>query len=494
MTIKRLFFVVFAGLLALAPCFARNYDADIIVVGSGLGGHAATYSALENGATVIWVEKNPVLGGSTAIATGTFPAAGTTMQKERGIEDSNELFIQDLNRIGHNKADQNILRAFVEKATSVWEWFVKGGFQVDTKRGPFIDPVHSAYSVPRTYVPSPNKSSMYTDFLYAKMEPFKSKLTIRLNTKAESLVVEKGRVSGVLVVSDQGTEVLRAKAVILATGGYGSNRDMIKRYSPKYSEVMTVTLPFATGDGHRMAAAVGADLVNMDYICAYFGGMPKAPGQYAIGFGDLSSGAADGWKGEIWVNQRGERFINEDDGDEDPREMALNEQPDLENFIIFDQGMVDFNKRFPIGGFEKRLEENGYAVKKADTIEELCKAFGLPVAQVKREIAAVNGDHSAGKTDRFGKKPAIGFTKGPYYGILNRGTIFMTQGGIRTDIGMRVLDKNGRWIPGLYAAGEAQGTSQWGGLGMAGGTGNAPPLVFGMEAGKNAVNEAKLIK
>lgn len=490
---KKLVMLVLALMLA-GVTMVQAYDADVIVIGSGLAGHAATYSALEQGAKVLWIEKNPVLGGSTAIATGTFAAAETELQKERGIQDSKELFIQDINRIGHEKADQNILRAFVEKATAVWEWFVRAGLPVDTKRGPFIDPSHSPYSVPRTYVPSPNKSSMYTDVLFQKIQQYKDQLTILLNTKAEHLVVEQGRVTGVLTISDKGTVTYRAKAIILATGGYGSNREMIRQYSPKYSEVMTVTLPFATGDGHRMAKEVGAELVNMDYICAYFGGMPRGPGHYAIGFGDLTSGAADAWKGDIWVNKRGERFINEDDSDEDPREVALNEQPDLESVIIFDQGMVDFNKRFPISNFEKRLAENPYAVKKADTLEELCAAFGLPVDQVRREVAAANADYAAGRVDRFGKKPAVPFSKGPWYGILNRGVIFMTQGGVKTDIGMRVLDSKGRWIPGLYAAGEVQGTSQWGGYGLAGGTGNAPPLVFGMEAGRNAAREARLVK
>jgi len=494
MSLKRLLLGALVSVLFVVPCIAQGYDADVIVIGSGLAGHAATYSALENGGKVLWIEKNTVLGGSTAIATGTFPAVGTQLQKEKGIEDSNELFIQDINRIGHNMADQNILRFFVEKATGVWEWFVKAGLPVDTKRGPFFDPAHSSYSAARTYVPSPNKSSIYTGVLYDKMQANKENLTILLGTKAEKLIVEDGRVSGVLTISDNGTMAYKAKAVILATGGYGSSREIIAKYSPKYAETMTVTLPFATGDGHLMAAEVGAQLVNMDYICAYFGGMPKGAGQYAIGFGDLTSGAADGWKGDIWVNKRGERFINEDDSDEDPREVALNEQPDLESVIIFDQGMVDMNKRFPISNFEKRLVENSFAVKKADTIEALCAAFGLPENQVKREIAAANADFTKGRADRFGKKPAAAFTEGPYYGILNRGTIFMTQGGVKTDIGMRVVDSEGRWIPGLYAAGEVQGTAQWGGYGMAGGTGNAPPLVFGMEAGKNAINEGKLIK
>lgn len=494
MTCKRFPILAFLCLSLVTPCLAEGYDADVIVVGSGLGGHAAAWAALEQGGKVLWLEKNPVLGGSTAIATGTFPAVGTQLQKERGIQDSKELFIRDIDRIGHGKADSNLLRFFVNKATEVWEWFVNAGLPVDTKRGPFFDPAHSSYSAARTYVPSPNKSSIYTGVLYEKMQPWKNNLTVMLGTKVEKLIVEKGRVAGVLTISDKGTAVYRAKAIILATGGYGSNREMIQKYSPKYAEVMTVTLPFATGDGHRLAEEVGAQLVNMDYICAYFGGMPKGPGQYAIGFGDLTSGAADGWKGDIWVNRRGERFINEDDSDEDPREVALNEQPDLESVIIFDQAMVDMNKRFPIGNFDKRLVDNSFAVKKADSIEALCAAFGLPADQVKREIAAANADFAAGRTDRFGKKPVAAFGSGPYYGILNRGTIFMTQGGIKTDIGMRVLDAQGRWIPGLYAAGEAQGTAQWGGYGMSGGTGNAPPLVFGMEAGRNAVEEGKLLK
>lgn len=278
MTLRKWALLALAVVALAMPCMAAGYDADVIVVGSGLGGHAAEYSFLENGGKVLWIEKNSVLGGSTAIATGTYPAVGTQLQKERGIEDSNELFIQDINRIGQNKADQNLLRFFVEKATSVWEWFVKAGLPVDVKRGPFFDPAHSSYSAARTYVPSPNKSSIYTGVLFEKMQAYKGNLTVLLGTKVEKLVVEKGRVSGVLTISEAGTITYKAKAVILATGGYGSNREMINKYSPKYAETMTVTLPFATGDGHRMAAEVGAQLVHMDYICAYFGGIPKGPG------------------------------------------------------------------------------------------------------------------------------------------------------------------------------------------------------------------------
>ncbi len=493
-TLLTVFCLLFGTAIVSAQGTSGFYTADVIVVGSGLAGHAATYAALEAGASVLWIEKNPVRGGSTAIATGTYAAAGTTLQQEKGIKDSQQNFIDDINRIGKGKANQSILQVFVEKAAAVWEWFVHAGLPVDTKRSPFIDPAHSPYSVPRTYVPAPNKSSQYTDVLFSRIQQHGDRLRMLLSTKAEQLIIENGRICGVIAISSEGTLTLKAKTVILATGGYGSNREMIEEFSPKYKEIMTVTLPFATGDGHRMASRVGAQLVNMDYICGYFGGIPSGPGKYEIGFGDLTSGAADGWKGEIWVNKRGERFVNEDDPDEDPRETALNEQPDLESIIIFDQGMVDFNKRFPIANFEKRLAENSYAVKKAATIEELCAAFNLPVDQVKREIAAVNGDFAAGRTDRFGKKPAAAFSGGPYYGILNRGVIFMTQGGIKTNNRLQVIDTKGQIIPGLYAAGEVQGTSQWAGYGLAGGTGNAPPLVFGMEAGKNAAMEAKSLK
>jgi flavocytochrome c len=465
---------------------ARVYDADVIVVGSGLAGHGAVYGALDRGAKVLLLEKNDRLGGTSFTATGTYAAVGTAIQKAKGIVDSKELFVKDVNRIGHGMADQDLLAKFVEESTAVWEWFVASGLPVNPS-GPVIDPVHSPYSVARTTTPVKNSANEYVRILAEQSRAkYAARLTALVNTTVTGLVKENDRVVGVRAKSGAEERTFYAKAVVLATGGYGSNREMIKKYSPRYAEYRTVTPGFATGEGIEMAKAAGAKLVNMDYIVGYFGAMPLNANSYALGFGDLTSGFAEGWKGEIWVDAKGKRFVDEDESDEDIRETAIQTVVDGKMLVVFDQGIMEKNGgKTPIRTFDARMAE-GYSVKKAATLEALASAFGVDPAGLKATVEAVNASVAAKKPDAFGKTTGMAFAKGPYYGVLSYATIFMTQGGVKVDTKLRAVGEDGKPIPGLYAAGEVMGTTQWGGYGYAGGTGNAPAIVFGLDAGKEA--------
>lgn len=477
--------------LSLFACGNNDEGYDVIVVGSGLAGHSAAYAAASEGADVLWIEKEDKLGGAALWATGTYCAPGTEIQKNQGIEDSPELMIEDINRIGKNKADQALLKLFAEKSTEVWEWFMANGL-VPSDKGAVIDPVHSPYSVPRTMTPAKNSANEYNKVLKARMDEAEGDVTVLLATRAIALITEEGAVTGVKTESENGTANHHAKAVILATGGYGSNPEIITEYMPKYERMVTITPPHATGDGLLMAKAAGAALVNMDYQVPYFGGMRSSEESRNVTFFDLTSGFADRWIGDIWVDQTGKRFINEDHYDEDPRETALNQVPDTEAFILFDQGMVEANGGIiPIRKWDERLD-NGYSVKKADSLEELAASFDLPVQAVMATVDQVNADAGAGAVDAFGKETVHALDTPPYYGVRSYGVIFMTQGGIKTNDKLEVLSEDGEVIPGLYAAGEVMGTTQWGGHGLSGGTGNAPPLVFGREAGRNAARKALL--
>jgi flavocytochrome c len=460
----------------------------VIVVGSGLAGHAAAYGALSEGAKVVWIEKNKELGGSALIATGTYSAAETRLQEEKGIEDSVELFIEDVNRIGKGRADQELLALYATKATDVWEWFVDAGLE-PSERSPFIDPVHSPYSVPRTYTPAKNSAFEYCRILQQEMEPFAENLTVLKETAVIELIEEDGRIVGVVASGAQGEAEYRGRAVILATGGYGSNFDLIARRMPKYEELRSVTMPHAQGDGLLMAEAVGAELVHMDYLVAYFGAIAEEETKRAS-FGTLTSGFADRWKGDVWLSLDGERFVNEDASDEDPRETALDEIPEQTTIIVFDSASIERNGGVPIRDFENWVEQD-FGVKKAETIEELAVAFDLPVETVLATIEQVNANAESGSDPQFGKEENHPVATAPFYGVKAYGTIFMTQGGVKTNTQMQVISREtGSPIPGLYAAGEVQGTAQWGGYGYAGGSGNTPPLVFGMEAGRAAAGES----
>lgn len=477
---------IVAALLSAACVGDPKAIDQVIVVGSGLAGHAATYGALESGAKVVWIEKNDTLGGSSAIATGTFSAAGTELQKAKGITDTVEQFEADLNRIGKGVADQELLSLYATKATAVWEWFVAHGLQ-PSPQSPFIDPVHSPYSIPRTYTPVKNSAMEYCKVLQSAMKPFEANLTVKTSTTALKLISYKGRVVGIKTKGPEGEKDYYGKAVILASGGFGSNFAEIARRIPKYKEMRSVTMPHAMGDGIWMAEEVGAQLVHMDYLVSYFGAIAEE-GTQRSSFGSLTSSFAERWKGDVWLSLEGKRFIDEDGYDEDPREAAIDGIPQQTSIIIFDQAAIELNggaAKLPVRNFDQWLAK-GYGVKKADSLEELAKAFGLPVDAVLKSIAQVNKNAQTGTDPEFGKAENYPVSKPPYYGIKAHGTIFMTQGGIKTTTRMEAVSSSGQVIPGLYAAGEVQGTAQWGGLGYAGGSGNTPPLVFGMEAGHNA--------
>jgi fumarate reductase flavoprotein subunit len=241
-----------------------------------------------------------------------------------------------------------------------------------------------------------------------------------------------------------------------------------------------------------MAEELGANLVHMDYMVPYFAGIPESPDDYRVSFSDLTSGFAEQWKGDIWLAPDGTRFVNEDEPDEDIRETALQGVEDTRVVIVFDQGIVEANGGvIPVRGFEERLE-TGYAVKRAETLEALAAAFELPTDAVSETVKTINEAAASGEPEpQFGRETNIAFGTPPYYGILCYGVTFMTQGGVDTNAEMEVLDENGDVVPGLYAAGEVQGTAQWSGHCYAGGAGNAPAIIFGMEAGRNATAYAK---
>ncbi|MBI9109377.1 MAG: FAD-dependent oxidoreductase [Spirochaetales bacterium] len=468
-------------ILISTGCSKKETQAEVIVVGSGLSGHAAAYSALENGAKVLWIEKQEKLGGSAVIATGTFSAAGTEIQKAKGIEDSVDLFIEDLNRIGKGKADQDLLKVYAEKADDVWAWFIEKGL-VPSEKSPFIDPVHTPYSVARTSTPEKNSAFEYCKVLQNEMENYKKSLTVMTSTEVVELLIEKGAVTGVKTAN--GKEFY-SDAVILCTGGYGSNFDFIAERMPKYKEIRSVTMPHTDGKGIIMAEKAGAAIINMDYMVGYFGAIAQE-GTKQASFGTLTSGFADRWKGDIWVDINGNRFINEDASDEDPRETAIDSIPEQTSFIIFDQAAIDAaGGKVPVRDFEKWIATD-YGVKKSDSLEKLAESFDLPVANFLKTIDGVNEAAKTGIDKDFGKEVNMPISTAPFYGIKAYGTTFMTQGGIKTTTDMQAVTSDGKPIEGLYAAGEVQGTAQWGGFGYAGGSGNSPALIFGFEAGRHA--------
>lgn len=499
---RRTFISRTAATLAVAPVAATAHageatrdqpspaaGTDLIIVGAGLAGLSAAITAADEGASVLLIDKRYKPGGSAMGAGGSYSAAGSRQQREKQIDDAPARHFEDANRIGKGKADPALLRLYTEQAASVQVWLEGLGVQFDPK-GPRIAYEHEPYTTARTC----DAVGGGPGFIAALMTQLQrridaGKVQLRGETAARSLTVRNGRVTGLAVSGPDGRdETLAARAVLLACGGYGSNREMIAKYNPAFANALTVASKYATGDGIRMADAAGAAIVNMDLLAPYFAGVENPPGSGRTLMISLISGIVPNFKGDVWISRLGTRFMNEDSRSPDERERALRTIPDAAVFALFDDAMLKANKP-PLFGFDVLLGE-GRVVKKADTIAALADAIGVPAGALVKTIDDYNGYVAAGKDLDFGRTDLVAFRQPPYYAIAASGVIFMTMGGVKTNDRLQAVDKDGTVVPGLYAAGEVMGAAQWMGDGLMSGAGNGAALVFGRLAAQAAVKDA----
>ncbi len=461
--------------------------ADLVIVGAGLAGMAAAITAADAGARVALIDKRYKVGGTAMGAGGSFSAAGSALQQAKHIDDSPERHFQDANRIGRGKADPAILRLYTEQAAPTQAWLEQLGVTFDPK-GPRMAPEHELYSVPRTCDAiggGPGYIAALSRQLNARVTA--GKIVLRTETAARRLLTESKRVVGVEVADDDGTvSAVRGKAVLLACGGYGSNRAMVAHYNPSLANALTVASKYATGDGLRMAEEVGAHLANMDLLVPYFAGVENPPGSGRTMMLSLVTAVLTSMKGDVWVTKRSRRFVNEDSHSPDERERALRTIPDATLFVLFDDAMLKSSAKPPLVNFDQHLQD-GHVVKRAGSIGELAALAGLAPAALEKTIEDYNGYVSAGRDPEFGRTNLVPFDHPPFYAILASGVVFMTAGGVRTNTSLQALDANGTPIAGLYAAGEVQGAGQWMGDGLVGGAGNGGALVFGRLAARAAV-------
>ena len=449
----------------------RTPDADVIIIGGGLAGMAGAITAADDGATVILIDKRYAIGGTAMGAGGSFSAAGTKMQQAKNIQDSPEAHFRDADAIGKGKADPALLKLYTEHAPATMDWLMSLGIEFDPK-GPRLAFEHELYSVPRTYDATgggPGYIAVLRRQLMQRVDA--GKVRLRTETSARQLLADRGRIVGVRVVDDAGVPgTLHGKAVILACGGYGSNRAMLRRYNPTLAEAVTVASKYATGDGIRMAEAAGAKLVNMDLLVPYFAGVENPPGSNRTMMISLLSGILSAFKGDVWVAPDGKRFMNEDTPSPDERERALRRLPNAHLFTIFDDAILKANKP-PLFNWDGLVQE-GRVVKQARSIGALAIEIGVPPQALVETIERYNGHVDSGRDADFGRKDLVRIQVPPFYGVVASGVIFMTAGGVQTNATLQAVDARGHVIPGLYAAGEVMGAAQWMGDGLMGDAGN----------------------
>lgn len=446
-----------------------NDSADIVVIGAGGAGLAAAVQATESGAKVIVLEKMPMVGGNTLRATGGLNACETEAQKEAEIEDSVDLFVQDTIKGGHEKNDSDLVRAMAENSADAVKWMGELGADLSE-----VGRAGGA-SVPRIHRPKGGGAVGPVVVSALKETAEKNNLDIRLeNTAKEILTDDEGNVRGVKATDKDGKEyTIEAKAVIIATGGFGANHEMVEKYKPELAGFATTNHSGATGDGIVMAEKIGADFTDLEEIQIHPTVIPEK--------GTLITEGVRG-DGAILVNREGKRFINELET-RDVVSQAVLKQEGKTAFLIFNDKV-----RSTLKAVESYFNEG--LVIEGETIEELAKNIEVDGDSLKSTIDTYNGYVAAKEDKDFNRPdPEVSLDEGKYYAIEITPAIHHTMGGIKINPKAEVISKDGQPIKGLYAAGEVTGGVHGGN--RLGGNAVADIVVFGRIAGKNAAEFVK---
>lgn len=448
---------------------------DVIIIGAGGAGFSAALEAKNAGANVVILEKMPSIGGNTLISGGEMNAPGSWVQKNVGIEnDSVETFYNDTLKGGDNKGIPAMVKILANNSESAAEWLrdeVKVKF-IDNQLFQF-----GGHSVKRALIPEGHTGTeMISKFKTSSEE---KGIVIKTETEVKELIVENGKVTGVKAKNLAGQDLIfkAKKGVVIATGGFGSNVEMRKLYNPELDEnYMSTDTPGTTGDGIIMAEKAGANKMNMEYIQTYPVCNPET--------GVISLVADSRFDGAILVNQEGKRFVEELER-RDVISKAILNQTGKYTYLLWNEKIDNICKTIDVHKSEYDMLIKQGLLYKADTLEDAAKFFKIPVEELKNTVKRVNGFAVNGKDEDFNYRgKLVSLAEGPYYIQKAIPSVHHTMGGLVIDTGARVLDKQGKIIPGLYAAGEVTGVVH--GTNRLGGNAIADIVVFGRIAGVNA--------
>lgn len=446
---------------------------DIVVVGAGGAGFCAAIEAKLAGADVIILEKLPIAGGNTLLSGAEYAAPGNWLEQKENIEDNPELMKADMLTGGDNLGQPELVEVVAENALAGAEWLRDEVNVVWEDELMFF----GGHSVKRSLIPQGASGVEIIRKEKAKAEELG--IPIYYETRATELITdESGRVTGVRAEGADADYTFSANAVILATGGFGSNLEMRTQYDPNAGAgVLSTNSVGSTGDGILMAQAIGADVTGMEYIQTY----PIC---------DPLSGAllyfddARLYGYSVIVNKEGHRFV-EELGRRDEMSQAIVAQTDGCCYELIDQAAFEASAIEENHGPEVAYLLNHNMLVKADTLQEAADFFGIDAQALQETVDNYNRYVQEGEDPEFHKRSLpteIG--EGPYWIVKAVPAVHHTMGGICINTDAQVLDTEGNVIEGLYAAGEVTGGIH--GSNRLGSCALADITVFGRIAGQNA--------
>jgi fumarate reductase flavoprotein subunit len=435
---------------------------DVVVVGGGAAGIAASLRADELGLKTILLEKMSFIGGAISVSGGNQVVALSKLQKEAGVtDDSAESMVQDFSKNGAQKNVVDLLTLFAKNVGETTDWLNKYvGIQFDMKGG-----LHklAEYSNNRELAYEGGGNGFAAQ---ARNKIAESGVELYLQTKVEKLVTdEKGTVTGVVAKDNTGkTYNITAKAVIMATGGYGNNKDLL---TDDMDKVLYYGPVSSTGDGLIMATAKGIDAATrlMEYGKRYPNGIEVSEG---IAKSTIAGNIAAFNESAILVNTSGKRVVNEKSSNRSILEVELAQENQM-MYLMMDQSTFDIfkSKLSEAGISESNINEwlgNNGSKKPyffhAATIADLAAKAGMDASTLQATVDRYNGFAKAGKDADFGRsadylKKEIG--KGPYYMVEQKPRFATTMGGLVSNTNLQVMNTSNKVIPGLFAAGEVVG-------------------------------------
>lgn len=469
---------------------------DLVVIGSGAAGLAAAVTAAEAGVTVIVFEKQRSLGGTSNFFDGMF-AVESEMQRQRYITYSRDEAFHGIMDYSHWRANPRLVRAFVDESGPTISWLQQKGVE-------FSDATINMPDSPRCYHVVKGTGAALVKALVTTAHGMG--VDIRPGTSVKRILKDGGRVTGVVVEEGGEEQEVAARAVVAASGGYANNKEWIKKYAGFDLEVNLVPIGNVdkTGDGIRMCWEAGAAEDSMGLLELFRVG-PLGPDLPMKGQIEFAAGQPD-----LWVNPEGGRFCDEGIGFYDSHVGNANARhKEGYTWSLFDDSIIErlltegidrgIGAENPPGSkpvdimkeLEAALARGSKDVFAADSVEELAPKLGVDPAVLKATVDEYNGFCAKGHDDLFAKNPRyLRPLKGPRFYAAKMRTIFLgTHGGIKINERTEVVDKKGKVIPGLYAAGfDAAGI--WGdsySIRVSSGASAGFAINSGRIAGKNAV-------
>lgn len=448
------------------PATPQRYD--VVVVGSGGAGLAAAIQASDEGANVLIIEKMPSIGGNTIKASVGMNAAETRFQKIKGIVDSKELFYQESLKGGKNKNNPELLACFVENAPLAVEWLADHGIELNDIT------ITGGMSIDRTHRPADR--SAVGGFLISGLTKNinKRNIDVMLDTSVTDILYEAGAVTGVRAVNDEGeTLTILAGSVIVASGGFSANRDMVVQYRSDLDGFVTTNHKGATGDGIAILEKIGAGTVDMGEIQIH--PTVEQTTSYLVSESIRGGGA-------ILVNQEGKRFFNEMET-RDKVSAQIISLPEKYAYVVFDEQIRMKNKA------ADEYIARGFVIS-ADSPRELADKLDMDLHAFLATLERYNVFVDKQNDEDFGRKTALRqpINQGPFYAIRIAPGVHHTMGGVTINTDAAVLDDQQRVIPGAYAAGEVVGGIHGGN--RIGGNAVADIIIFGILAGRHAAAHA----